>query len=394
MSTHPVRVRVIIDSLGPGGAERSLAELLPELAASGFDLRITTLVRRTDGFQDELERAGFPIQTLRSLTRGGRIAELRRQLHAERPSLVHTMLFEADIAGRLSAAGTGISVLTSLVNVAYDEIRFFDPNVSRTKLRVARSIDRWTARHLTAHFHAVTEAVKTSAVRVLRIPAERVTVIRRGRNPTSLGKPGHERRRAVRERLGIPTNAEVVVSVGRQEYAKGQENLLEALAPMIRERPQLFALIVGRRGNQTARLEDCHRRLVLGDRVQFLGHRRDVPDLLAASDIFAFPSLYEGFGGSVVEAMALGLPVVCSDLAPLREVVEDGGTALVVPPGAPEALRGALETLLRDSDLRRRLGDRGRQVFLEQFTLAGTAEQMVALYRRVAEVGQANEVLR
>jgi glycosyltransferase involved in cell wall biosynthesis len=394
MSMHPVRVRVIIDSLGPGGAERSLAELLPELAASGFDMRITTLVRRPDGFHDELERAGFPIQTLRSRSRGGRIAELRRQLRTERPSLIHTMLFEADIAGRMSAAGTGISVLTSLVNVAYDEIRFLDPNVSRTKLRVARSIDTWTARHLTAHFHAVTETVKASAVRVLRVPAERVTVIRRGRNPARLGEPGHERRRAVRERLGIPINAEVVVTVGRQEYAKGQENLLEALAPMIRGRPQLFALIVGRRGNQTVRLEDFHRRLGLGDRVQFLGHRQDVPDLLAASDVFAFPSLYEGFGGSVVEAMALGLPVVCSDLAPLHEVVEEGGTALVVPPGTPEALRGALETLLRDSDLRRRLGDRGRQVFQERFTLAGTAEQMAALYRRVAEAGQASGVLR
>lgn len=388
-----VPIRVVVDSLGAGGTERSLAEMLPGLRASGFDMRITTLIRRYEGFHDEVEGRGVRVQVLRSRSRLGRVAELRRQLRMEGPALVHTMLFEADIAGRLAAAGTGIPVLSSLVSVAYDPARSRDPHVRRMRLRAARAIDGWTARRLTEHFHALTETVKESVVTVLRIPPERVTVVRRGRDPIAFGEPGPERRRQVRGRLGIPDDALVVIAVGRQEYVKGHDHLFEALAPLLREHPRLVGLVVGRVGAHTARLEERHRSLGLGDRVRLLGHRPDVPDLLAASDVFAFPSLYEGFGGSALEAMALGLPVVCSDLPPLRELVEADRTALVVPPGSPGPLRAALERLLTDGELRRRLGERGRRVFLERFTLARSVEGMAALYGRLIEVGRPSEVV-
>jgi glycosyltransferase involved in cell wall biosynthesis len=311
----------------------------------------------------------------------------------ERPALVHTMLFEADIAGRLAASGTGIPVLSSVVNVAYDPVRFRDPHVRRMRLRAARSIDRWTARRLTEHFHAVTETVKESAVTVLRIPPDRVTVIRRGRDPATLGEPGPDRRRRVRGRLGISDDAVVVTAVGRNEYAKGHQDLFESVAPLLREHPRLLVLVVGRAGTHTARLEERHRSLGLGNRVRLLGHRPDVPDLLAASDVFAFPSLYEGFGGSALEAMALGLPVICSDLPALRELVEPDRTALIVPPSSPAPLRAALQRLLADAELRRRLGDRGRRVFLERFTLARSVEGMAALYGRLTGVAQRSEVV-
>ena len=388
-----VPIRVVVDSLGAGGAERSLAEMLPGLRASGFDMRITTLIRRDKGFHDEVERGGFPVYVLGSRGRLGRVAELRRHLRMERPALVHTMLFEADIAGRLAAARTGIPVLSSLVAVAYDPVRFRDPHVRPMRLRAARSIDGWTARRLTEHFHAVTETVKESAVTVLRVPPHRVTVIHRGRDPVALGEPGPDRRRRIRGRLGISEDAVVVIAVGRQEYVKGHEHLFEALAPLLREHPRLVALVVGRTGAHTARLEERQRSLGLGDRVRLLGHRPDVPDLLAASDVFAFPSLYEGFGGSALEAMALGLPVICSDLPTLRGLVEADRTALVVPPGSPGPLRAALERLLTDAELRRRLGGRGRRVFLERFTLARSVEGMAALYGRLTGVPRPREVV-
>jgi glycosyltransferase involved in cell wall biosynthesis len=234
--------------------------------------------------------------------------------------------------------------------------------------------------------------VKRSAVEVFRIRPDRVTVIERGRDPSRLGEPGEARRRRIREGLGVASHAELVLSVGRQEYAKGYTQLLEALAPMVRSRPRLVALIAGRRGNATARLEELHARLNLGTRVRFMGHRGDVPDLLAAADVFAFPSIYEGFGGSAVEAMALGVPVVCCDLPTLRDVLEPGRTALFVTPGSPEDLRHALETVLDDPTLRRRLGARGREVFRERFTLSRSAERMASLYRGVARVAESSKV--
>jgi glycosyltransferase involved in cell wall biosynthesis len=387
-----VRVLAAVDTLGPGGAERSLIEVAEAVRNFGIEVEILPLARAEHGLEALARHRGLTVKTLPRGNRHSWIRGVRRTIREARPDLVHSSLFEADIAARLAAAGTGIPVLTSLVNVVYDPSRFLEPNVNAVKLRAARAIDGWTARHLTSHFHAVTDTVKRSAVEVFRIRPDRITVIERGRDLSRLGEPGEDRRRRIREGLGVASDAELVLSVGRQEYAKGYTHLLEALAPMVRSRPRLVALIAGRRGNATARLEELHARLNLGTRVRFMGHRGDVPDLLAAADVFAFPSIYEGFGGGAVEAMALGVPVVCCDLPTLRDVLEPGRTALFVTPGSPEDLRRALETVLDDPTLRRRLGARGREVFRERFTLARSAERMADLYREVARVAESSKV--
>jgi glycosyltransferase involved in cell wall biosynthesis len=123
--------------------------------------------------------------------------------------------------------------------------------------------------------------------------------------------------------------------------------------------------------------------------VRFLGHRRDVPEILAAADVFAFPSLWEGLGCSVLEAMALGLPIVASDLEPIREVVEDGRCAVLVPPRTPGALASAISSLLDDRPRAEDLGREGREIFRRRFTLERSTQRMVELCRRVA--GQAAE---
>jgi glycosyltransferase involved in cell wall biosynthesis len=386
-----MKVVHLINGLGTGGAERSLAEMLPLLEERGVTVAVGCFYHRREGVHEEVA-ARHDVRVLPGPNRLAWLSQIRQLILSERPQLIHTSIFEADVLGRVAAWGTGIPVLSSFVTMAYDPSRFLDPNVNAVKLRAARAIDGWTARHLSSHFHAVTETVKRSAVEVFRIRPDRVTVIERGRDPSRLGEPGEDRRRRIREGLGVSSDAELVLSAGRQEYAKGYTHLLEALAPMVRSRPRLVALIAGRRGNATARLEELHARLGLGTRVRFMGHRGDVPDLLAAADVFAFPSIYEGFGGGAVEAMALGVPVVCCDLPTLRDVLEPGRTALFVTPGSPEDLRRALETVLDDPTLRRRLGARGREVFRERFTLSRSAERMAGLYRGVARVAESSKV--
>jgi glycosyltransferase involved in cell wall biosynthesis len=389
-----VKVLAAVDSLGPGGAERSLIEVASAVAQDGIDVEILCLRSVDQGLESDARDRGLAVRHLGSGNRVARIRRVRRAIRDLSPDVVQSMLFEADIAARLAAVGTGVPVLTSLVSVAYDPSRFRDPAVSPLKLRAARAIDGWTARHLTTHFHAVTETVKRSAVRVLRIPPDRVTVVERGRDLSRLGEPSPERRSRARERLGLPADAEIVLNVGRQEYAKGQEHLLEGVAPLLERRPRLVVLIAGRRGAATTRLEERHRRLRLGDRVRFLGHRDDVPDLLAAADVFTSPSIYEGFGGSIAEAMALELPVVSSDLPTLRDVVEPGGTALLVPPERPLELGRAIEALLDDPALRRRLGTRGRELCETRFTLERSSRRMADMYRRAANLRERSEVSR
>jgi glycosyltransferase involved in cell wall biosynthesis len=378
-------VLYVIDSLGTGGSERSLAELLSPLAREGIRPVIAAFSRRPDGVERRVVEAGFDVRFIRSASRLGRIRAIRSLVASERPHLVHTTLFESDVAGRVGAAGLRVPVLSSLVSMSYDRVRLQDPNVRAHRLWLARMIDGWTARHLTAHLHAITRAVKEAAVRDLRIPAERITVIERGRDPSRFGVPDPERRRRARERLGLSPDDEVLVNVGRQEFAKGQQHLIEAMVEVARIRPNVVLIIAGRRGQASANLERFWQETELGDRVRFLGFTEEVPDVLAAADLFVFPSLYEGLGGALIEAMACGLPIAATEIAATREILEPGRNAALVPPGSGSHLAGAILRLLGEDQTRRAFGSRSRSIFEERFTLEGSVRRMLAMYRKVVE---------
>jgi glycosyltransferase involved in cell wall biosynthesis len=241
----PLKVLFVIDSLGTGGAEYDLAERLPRFAPLGIVAVVVALRPRTEGVQKSLQQQGFDIRILseRSLVR--QVIALRRIIREERPHLVRTALFNADIAGRCAAVGTGTPVLSYLVNTDYARVRLGDRNLNRVRFALARWLDSWTARHLTAHFHANSEAVKRAAVRDLGIAPEQITVILDGRDADRLGQPGTERRRRTREQLGLNNDQYVLVNVGRQDYQKGQRYLLAALATLVRDHPNLVLLIAG-----------------------------------------------------------------------------------------------------------------------------------------------------
>lgn len=375
---------IVINSLGAGGAERSLADILPHLANSGVRPIVACFKSPDVGFEHEVRAGGIEVRILPSTSLPGHVAQLRKIIRSENPSLVYTALFDAHLAGRVAAAGSGVPVLSNLTNVAYDPARYLDPNVNARRLRIIRHVDGWTARHLTAHFHAVSGAVKDSAVASLGVKPSSVTVVYRGRHLDRLGTPGAERKERVREALGILSSQDVLISVGRQEYQKGHKYLLEAMPSLVERHPGLLLLIVGREGHSTPELEGLVASLDLSDHVRFLGHRTDIPDLLAAADVFVFPSVYEGLGGAALEAMALGLPMVVSDVPALREVVEAGENAIVVPPADAVALADGVSSLLEDRSRMARFGVRSREIFEEKFNATDAIPATVALMHSVA----------
>lgn len=379
----------VINGLGTGGAERSLAEMIPHFKTAGFAPLVACVYPRREGVRDLVAQHGVPICFLAGENLPARAVALRRLICETRPAFVHSTIFESDLVGRLAAAGTGTPVLTSLVNTSYDPVRHADPNVRRWKLFAARYIDGLTARHLTDWFHAITYAVRDAAVSSLGIRPDRVTVIARGRDPTRLGVPGHARRARARQQLAIAPDAEVLLTVGRQEFQKGQHVLLRAIDTILQQRPRAVLLIAGRSGNATAQLTNLIAKLRCADRVRVLGHRTDVPELLCASDVFVFPSLYEGLGGALIEAMALGLPIVASRIPAIAEVVTEGSNALLVPAGQPEPLVVAIRTLLEHESLRRSFSEYGRQKFLSHFTLQHSAVRMAELFHHMAALRRA-----
>jgi glycosyltransferase involved in cell wall biosynthesis len=381
-----LKLLYVINSLGAGGAERSLAEMLPYFQQADVSPLIACFGHTKQGVEAQVLQQGFNV---RFLGDNGSLPARMRALHqlirAEQPHIVQTTLFDADVIGRLANIGKGSRVLTSLVNTSYDPIRLQDPRVNAKKLRVARLIDAWTARLLTEHFHAITHAVKESAVQTLGISPKRVTVIERGRDPKRLGSNSLERRQEARRLLGVEDGDEVLLNVGRQEFQKGQIYLLEAMQQLAAKRPRAQLFIAGREGHASEELRKAWRQLGLEEKVHFLDHREDIPELLAAADLFVFPSLYEGLGASLIEAMALGLPIVTTKIAPIQEVVEEGKNALLVEPGNAAQLATAVDSLLCSKERVRAFAQRSRQIFEDRFTLERSAQRMVELYYKVAE---------
>jgi glycosyltransferase involved in cell wall biosynthesis len=240
--------------------------------------------------------------------------------------------------------------------------------------------DAVTAHLGTDAFHAVSEHVKAHAVRTLRVRPERITVIPRGRSRERLGWPSPERREASRAALGIADGAPVVVNVGRQEYQKGHTHLLNALPHVLATHPDCYTLIAGREGTMTPALRGQVERLGLAERVRFLGHLPSIADVLTAGDVFVFPSLYEGMPGAMIEAMALGLPIVANDIGPVREIVEPEGNAELVNASNPEALADAISKVLVDDQRRVAMAHCSLALFTDRFSLDRAVESMFDLY--------------
>jgi len=378
-----LKILFVIDSLGTGGAERTLAENLPQLRRLRLDTVVVGLRHREQGVQTDLQQQGFDVRILAARGFAGRVVALRKIIRDERPDVIQTTLFYGDLTGRLAAVGSTAKVVSWLCNTDYDKIRLRDPGHRALRFRIAQFLDGWTARYLTDHLCANSHAVKTAAIRDLCVAPERITVIRDGRDPARLSQPNAQRKTVARAGLALDKDQKVLINVGRRDFQKGQSYLLEAVAKLVAKHPRLVLLVAGRSGGVSDDLDRLRDRLGLKDHVRFLGHREDVPDLLAAADVFVFPSFYEGLPGAVVEAMALGLPIVASDIEPVREIVQEDRNAILVRPASVGELASAIERILENESMAQSFGRRSREIFEAQFTLGQSILQVVEFYRQI-----------
>ncbi len=228
---------------------------------------------------------------------------------------------------------------------------------------------------------AVSECTKRDAVRHYGIPEEKITVIYEGVSPRF--RPADpETVRAVRAKYGLPER--FILYVGTIEPRKNLTALLEAYAALLSRNTRYAArlVIVGKKGWLYEGFFRRLRELGLEERVHFTGYvpDEDLPALYSAATLFVFPSLYEGFGLPVLEAMACGTPVVCSGTSSLPEVA--GDAALLVDPTDIPALAAAMERALTDEALRASLRARGLER-ARRFTWEEAARQTITIYRSV-----------
>lgn len=188
----------------------------------------------------------------------------------------------------------------------------------------------------------------------------------------------------VRETLGIPADAKVIGGVARIDHVKGIKYLVEAFISLAKKRSDVYLIVAGE-GDEREELTALIKEKGLEKRAFLLGLRRDIPDLFHAMDIFVLPSLNEGYGKVVVEAMSAGRPVVATNVGGVRTIVEDGVTGLLIPPGDSEAIVNAVEKLLDNPALATEMGYKGRSSVKEERSVAAMIKNLDGIYSGLIE---------
>lgn len=362
-----ITVAYVVDDLGMGGAQRQLAELVCALPRRRFLPAVIALSATKLAVAPILERAAVPITCISHHGAWSTQTLLRvwRRLRDLRPDIVHTWMFTADLYGRLAARLARVPVVVSAV-------RSTEPDKPLHYVAVDRVL-----RHVTDAFTVNAAVIGDTLRRRERVVADRIHTIYNGVDlktftPTAAG--------SIRRELGLSDSAFVVALIGRLSPEKGQDLLLAAASRLRRAIPQLVMLIVGD-GPDEQRLRARAKAEGLEGCVRFLPSRSPVTPIHAAMDLLVVPSRFEGCSNVILEAMAMGKPVVASAVGGNRELVVHGETGLLVEYGSVSALEGAILELVADPGRAAAMGRAGRLRAEAQFSLDAMIAATERLYQ-------------
>jgi glycosyltransferase involved in cell wall biosynthesis len=355
----------LIPTLDRSGAEKQLVLVAEGLPKDRFAVEVAALTR-LGPLEAELRTAGIPVTLIgkRHKVDPFALARLVRLMKERRFDVVQTWIFAADVYGRIAARRAGVPVIVTS-EMAVDQWK------GRIQLASDRFLARWTDR-VVGNSEAVLAFYKKAG-----IPSNKLVCI-----PSGIAdeEPPPVNPDDIRRELGLPDTAHVALFAGRLAPQKGVKDLLIALDLLQHVRPALRTLIVGD-GPLRESLEDLTHSFQLDGRVHFLGHREDVPRLLAAADLLVLPSLYEGLPNVVLEAMRFRKPVVATAAPGTTELVVPDQTGLLVPLQNPQALARAIRAVIDDRALAQRLGEAGRARVETEFR----ADHMVARFAQLYE---------
>jgi glycosyltransferase involved in cell wall biosynthesis len=363
-----LKVLQLIPTLDRSGAEKQMVLLAAGMPRDRFQVEAATLTR-LGPLEAELRAAGIPVTNIGKRWKVDPFAATRltRFLKARRFDVVQTWIFAANAYGRLAAHRARVPIVIT-TEMAVDLWK------GKVEKWVDRRLTPWCDR-LVGNSQAVVEFY-----RGLGVPDDRLVLIYSGiadEEPPAVDPAD------VRAEFGFEASAPLVFFAGRLAEQKRIGDLLKALDLLQHVQPELRTLIAGD-GPLRRSLEQTARDYELTGRVRFLGHRDDVPRLMAASDIVVLPSAYEGLPNLVLEAMRFRKPVVATAAPGTTEVVVDGQTGVLVPVGTHPLLARAIRDLVRDPDRARRLGEAGRQQVEAEFRAQTMIDRFAALYEEVA----------
>ena len=323
-------------------------------------------IRERGPLADELRQAGVPVSVvpLRSRLDPRGLRALTRWMHEQRVDLVHSHMYRSNVPATIAARLAGVRHVLCQVH-----------NIDTWETRRQQMMDHWLLRWRTAML-AVSNEVKRDIVARLHCPPEQVRVLYNGIDIDEYGSVQPDAQ--LRHELGIPQGHRLVVMLARLVAQKKHTRFLQALETIRNELPPARVLLVGDgklRGELEREVETRH----LGGMVSFTGHRNDIPQILALSDLSVLTSDREGFSNTVIESLAAGVPVVATDVGGNSEAIVEGECGLIVQPDDLTGLAGALKKVLTDDTLRHQMSQAAR-VRAQRFSLENMLDETRRLY--------------
>lgn len=357
MNPEPISILHFSNTIARGGVEGHILTLLRGLDRNRFRLYLACSPEVVEllGSDVPADVPVFPVRFRKPHHVGGAI-RLARLLREIRIDILHSHLFYSS----LFASPVG--------KVSRVPVTIETPHVReqwRHGLKSRFFVDRF-AGHFVDRYIAVSQANARYLIEEKKLPERKIQVIRNGCDIRHFN-PEHQAPRGLKHSLGFGEADPVLLVLGRLEPQKGHRYLLEALPAILREFPEAKLVSLGD-GCLRSELEEMTRGLGVAGAVRFVGFQSNVSDWLALADVSVLPSLYEGLPLVALESLAAVRPVVASAVDGTVEIVLDGKTGFAVPPAEPARLSEAILRLLRDPELRRKFGEAGRKLVLENFS--------------------------
>jgi glycosyltransferase involved in cell wall biosynthesis len=389
----PIPVVRIITRLNIGGPSIQAATLTSRLEAHGFHTHLVhgRLGAGEGDMQYLLPAQGDGATYLHALQRPlapaadlGALMQIYRLLCRVRPAIVHTHMAKAGAVGRTAAVAynrtAGRQRPARLVHTYHGHVLegYFGAAKTSVFIRTERVLARATDRLI-----AISPRIRDELVASYRIgDASQYAVVPLGFDLSPFARIDDDGRRAARKELGLPADAPVVTTVGRLTAIKQHDLLLTAARTIVGDHPSAVFLVAGD-GERRREIEAMARVLQVEQHVRFLGWRRDLATIYAATDVFVLTSRQEGTPVALIEAMASGVPGVSTDVGGVRDVIADATMGVLVPPDAAAGIAAGIRGLLSDNAGRVAMGARARAHVLGRFTLDRLVADMVSLYRRL-----------
>jgi len=377
--TPPRRVLHVIDSLPPGGAEHVVLATATHLPADRFQSSVCTLhaIDEASPIVRALRVAGIPVVGLGDHRRRHdprHVADVARVIRREHIDIVHAHLpyaVSTSVAACRAARAPLLATVHSVREYRRGRSRFSDSAKTRL-LRYGPQV-----------VITCSASVRDEVIGPLGVPKQKCLLLPNAIDIDAI-RAGADGAAAVRAALLGTAPGPLILAVGSLLPAKGHQHLVDAFATIRRRHPEAVLAIAGRPGANEAVVRAHIQSHRLQASVQLLGHRTDTAALLAASDVFALCSEWEGLPLSLLEAMACGTPVVATRVGGVPDVIKDGLTGLLVPPHDVPALADAISVVLEDRDLAEALAVAALAHVRQDHDIASWVTRLVAIYDETA----------